>query len=113
MKYASSDFTELVEAALDGLPPEIAGLLDNVVVMVEDWPEDDYLYGLYEGVPLTERGNGYYGALPDRITIFQGPLEKDFKDPENLKAQVRVTVVHEIAHHFGFDEDRLRELGWA
>ena len=113
MKHETSDFTELVEEALDGLPPEISGLLDNVVILVEDWPENDFLYGLYEGVPLTERGSSYYGALPDRITIFQGPLEKDFADPEKLKAQVRVTVVHEIAHHFGFDEDRLQELGWG
>lgn len=113
MEKRTSNFTELVEEALEGLPPEISELLDNVAIMVEDWPEDDYLYGLYEGVPLTERGSGYHGALPDRISIFQGPLEQDFADPEKLKAQVRVTVMHEIAHHFGFDEDRIKELGWG
>jgi predicted Zn-dependent protease with MMP-like domain len=116
------DFYELVERALDGLPPELSGLLDNVAIVVEDWPErstrsatdgwDDALYGLYEGVPLTERGDSYYGVLPDRITIYLGPLERDFGADE-LEEQVRITVVHEIAHFFGFDEERLEELGWG
>jgi predicted Zn-dependent protease with MMP-like domain len=114
------DFEELVERALEGLPPELEELLDNVIIAVEDWPErstleaygEETLYGLYEGVPLTERGSTYYGVMPDRITIFRGPLERDFPD-EELEEQVRVTVVHEIAHHFGFDEDRLDELGWS
>ena len=116
------DFYELVERALDGLPPELAELLDNVAIVVDDWPDpsspmvgdggDDTLYGLYEGVPLTERGSEYYGILPDRITIFQGPLERDFWQGE-LEEQIRITVVHEVAHHFGFDEDRLEELGWG
>lgn len=120
MNRETLEFEELVEQAMDGLPPELSDLLDNVVVMVEDWPDDstleayeeDTLYGLYEGVPLTERGSGYYGVMPDRITIFRGPLERDFRRDE-LVEQVRVTVVHEIAHHFGFDEDRLEELGWG
>lgn len=112
----------MVERALEGLPPEISALLDNVAIMVEEWPElstplvgpdeDDTLYGLYEGTPLTERGWGYYAALPDRITIFRGPLERDFR-PEDLEEQVRITVIHEIAHHFGFGEDRLEELGYG
>lgn len=114
------DFYELVERALEGLPPELAELLDNVAIVVDDWPdhssplvgEDDTLYGLYEGVPLTERGSGYYGILPDKITIFRGPLERDFRQ-EELEEQIRITVVHEMAHHFGFDEDRLEELGWG
>lgn len=116
------DFYELVEKALDGLPPELSALLDNVAIVVDDWPDlstplvageaDDTLYGLYEGVPLTERGAGYYGMLPDKITIFRGPLERDFSRWE-LEEQIRVTVVHEVAHHFGFDEDRLEELGWG
>ncbi len=109
-----------MDRALDGLPPELAALLDNVAVVVEDWPDretlsfygEETLYGLYEGVPLTERGESYAGALPDRITIFQGPLEEDFEHHE-LEEQVRVTMVHEIAHHFGFDEDRIAELGWG
>lgn len=116
------DFYELVEAALDGLPPELAQLLDNVAIVVEDWPEyssplvrgyeENTLYGLYEGVPLSERAAGYYGVLPDKITIFRGPLERDFARDE-LEEQIRITVVHEIAHHFGFDEDRIEELGWG
>ena len=116
------DFYELVERALEGLPPDLAQLLDNVAIVVDEWPDystplvaedpEDTLYGLYEGVPLTERGWGYSGILPDKITIFQGPLERDF-EPDELEEQVRITVVHEIAHHFGFDEDRLEELGWG
>jgi predicted Zn-dependent protease with MMP-like domain len=118
----TEEFYELVERALEGLPPELASLLDNVAIVVEDWPDystplvgtgpEDTLYGLYEGVPLTERGAGYYGILPDRITIFRGPLERDFP-PEELEEQVRITVVHEIAHHFGISDERLEELGWA
>lgn len=120
MNRETLEFEELVEQAMDGLPPELSDLLDNVVVMVEDWPDrttleaydEDTLYGLYEGIPLTERGSNYYGVMPDTITIFRGPLERDFERDE-LVEQVRVTVVHEIAHHFGFDEDRLEELGWG
>jgi predicted Zn-dependent protease with MMP-like domain len=122
VKSENQDFYELVERALEGLPPELAELLDNVAIVVEDWPDystplvpgesDDALYGLYEGVPLTERTAGYYGVLPDKITIFRGPLERDFASNE-LEEQVRVTVVHEIAHYFGFDEDRIEELGWG
>jgi predicted Zn-dependent protease with MMP-like domain len=116
------DFYDLVERALEGLPPELSKLLDNVAIVVEDWPDystplvsggpEETLYGLYEGVPVTERGAGYYGFLPDKITIFRGPLERDFATQE-LEEQVRITVVHEIAHYFGFDEERLEELGWG
>jgi len=116
------DFYELVERALEGLPPELSKLLDNVAIVVEDWPDystplvsggdDDALYGLYEGVPLTERAAGYHGFLPDKITIFRGALERDFPEDE-LEEQVRITVVHELAHYFGFDEDRIEELGWG
>ncbi len=121
-RVRTQDFYELVESALEGLPPELAELLDNVAIVVEDWPEystplapgktSDVLYGLYEGVPLTERTAGYHGFLPDKITIFRGPLERDFRH-EDLEEQVRVTVVHEIAHHFGLDEERIAELGWG
>jgi predicted Zn-dependent protease with MMP-like domain len=113
------DFYELVERALEELPPELSALLENVAIVVDDWPDystplvsDDTLYGLYEGVPLTQRGAGYHGVLPDKITIFRGPLERDFPR-EELEEQIRITVVHEIAHHFGIDEDRLEELGWG
>ena len=115
----TEDFEELVERALEGLPPELLELVDNVAIVVEDWPGystplagQHTLYGLYEGIPLTQRGSRYYGALPDKITIFSGPLTRDFP-PEELEEQVRVTVVHEIAHHFGFDDDYLEELGWG
>jgi predicted Zn-dependent protease with MMP-like domain len=122
VKSENQDFYELVERALEQLPPELMTLLDNVAIVVEDWPDystplvsgesNGVLYGLYEGVPLTERAAGYHGFLPDKITIFRGPLERDFRR-EELEEQVRITVVHEIAHHFGFDEDRLEELGWG
>ena len=119
LRVRKQDFYELVERALEGLPPELSSLLENVAIVVDDWSEystplvaDDTLYGLYEGVPLTERGAGYYGMLPDKITIFRGPLERDFSR-EELEEQIRVTVVHEIAHHFGLDEERLEELGWG
>ncbi len=122
VKKETVDFYELVERALEGLPPELTELLDNVAIVVDDWPdlssplapggEAETLYGLYEGVPLTERGSGYYGILPDKITIFRGPLERDFWQ-EELEEQIRITVVHEVAHHFGFDEGRLEELGWG
>lgn len=111
-----------MERAIDDLPQEILDLMDNLAIVVDDWPDlstplvsdgqHNSLYGLYEGVPLTQRGWGYSGALPDRITIFRGPLERDF-GPEELKEQIQVTVVHEIAHHFGFDDDQLDELGWG
>ncbi len=122
VKEENLNFYKLVERALEGLPPELSRLLDNVAIVVDDWPDystplvaggpGETLYGLYEGVPLTERGAGYYGFLPDKITIFRGPLERDFA-PEELEEQVRVTVVHEIAHYFGFEEDRITELGWG
>jgi predicted Zn-dependent protease with MMP-like domain len=122
VKEANLDFYKLVERALEGLPPELSRLLDNVAIVVDDWPgystplvaggAEETLYGLYEGVPLTERGAGYYGFLPDKITIFRVPLERDFATGD-LEEQVRITLVHEIAHYFGFDEERLEELGWG
>jgi predicted Zn-dependent protease with MMP-like domain len=122
VKAENLDFYKLVEQALEELPPELSKLLDNVAIVVDDWPDystplvaggaKETLYGLYEGVPLTERGAGYYGFLPDKITIFRGPLERDFAT-QALEDQVRITVVHEIAHYFGFDEERLEELGWG
>lgn len=119
MSEDTLDFEAIVESAVEGMPPELLGLIENVVILVEDWPESTgslayggTLYGLYEGIPLTNRGSGYHGALPDRITIFRGPLERDFP-MEELEDQVRVTVIHEIAHHFGFDDGQLDDLGWG
>lgn len=108
-------FEELVADALDGLPPELGALMDNVVVLVEDDHEEGLL-GLYEGIPLTERDQ--YGVgwgelpLPDRITVFRLPVCRQARDEDEVVDEVMVTVVHEVAHHFGIDDDRLTELGW-
>lgn len=101
-----------MRAALDSLPPEIAGALRNVAVVVEGENDGDPdLYGLYEGIPLPERGD-VSGSLPDRIAIYRRPLEADFPDPEDLRREIRITVLHELGHYFGLDEDRLAELGY-
>ena len=106
-------FEEHVRAALDSLPPDLAGALENVAVVVEDeHPEDPDLFGLYQGVPLPERSSADSGRLPDRIAIYRIPLEETFADPEELRHEIRVTVLHELAHYFGIDEDRLVELGY-
>ncbi|MEM7341491.1 MAG: metallopeptidase family protein [Actinomycetota bacterium] len=107
------EFEALVADALDSLPPELGELLDNVVVLVEDEHPTEDLYGLYEGVPQGERGE--YGGLelPDRITLYRLPLCADSISPEELADEVLITVVHEVAHHFGIDDDRLHELGWG
>jgi predicted Zn-dependent protease with MMP-like domain len=105
-------FDDHVRAALDALPPEIAAALRNVAVVVEEeHPEDPDLFGLYEGVPLPERGDDA-GALPDKITIFRRPLQEEFPDPRELEREIRITVLHELGHYFGLDEDRLAELGY-
>jgi predicted Zn-dependent protease with MMP-like domain len=108
-------FEELVGDALDSIPDALARLIDNVVVQVEEAdPEDPDLLGLYEGVPLTERETyGLGGGLPDRITIFRLPILDDCETDAAVVEQVRVTVIHEVAHHFGIDDARLHELGWA
>jgi predicted Zn-dependent protease with MMP-like domain len=106
-------FEEHVQAALEGLPPPIARSLDNVAVVVRDeHPDDPDLFGLYEGVPLPERGERYAGELPDRITIYRVPLEESFPEPAELEHEIRVTVLHELAHYFGIDEARIAELGY-
>ncbi len=109
-------FDELVDQALDGIPDELASLVRNVVVLVEDQPppgEPDLL-GLYEGVALTERSSMYDGVeMPDQIFVFRGPLLDLCDDEAHLVEEVRITVVHEVAHHFGIDDDRLHDLGYA
>ena len=106
-------FEDEVRAALDSLPPKLAGALENIAVVVEDeHPEEPDLFGLYEGIPLTERGSGDFGQLPDRIAIYRRPLEEEFEDPAELREEIRITVLHELAHYFGFDEDRIAELGY-
>ncbi len=105
-------FDDHVRAALDGLPPGIAAALDNVAVVVEAEHEDDPdLYGLFDGVPLTEGGPAP-GQLPNRVTIYRRPLEEDFDDPAELEREIRVTVLHELGHYFGLGEGRLTELGY-
>jgi predicted Zn-dependent protease with MMP-like domain len=109
-------FDALVDRALDGIPDEIAALVRNVVVLVEDEPpegEPDDLLGLYDGVALTERDSMNSGQLPDRIFVFRGPLLDLVESEEELVEEVRITVVHEIAHHFGIDDERLHGLGYA
>ena len=98
--------------ALDSLPPELAERIENVAVVVRDeHPDDPDLFGLYEGTPLPERGDRA-GSLPDRITIYRRPLEESFPDAAELENEIRITVLHELAHYFGIDEDRLGELGY-
>jgi predicted Zn-dependent protease with MMP-like domain len=107
-------FEELVSDALDAVPAELTRLMDNVVVLVEEQAEDDpHLLGLYEGVALTERGYDYGGVLPDRIFVYRLPILAICEIDEDVVNEVAITVVHEIAHHFGIDDERLHELGWA
>lgn len=115
-RLSDDDFEKLVADALDSIPAELAAAMSNVVVLVESEPppDDPELLGIYEGTPLTER-DGWWdaGALPDRITIFQGPLERLCTSDQQLRAEIAITVVHEVAHHFGIDDHHLNELGWG
>ena len=107
-----TEFEEVVRAAIDGLPPDLATAMSNVAIVVEDEPPPGMpLLGLYEGIPLTSRTSGYSGVPPDKITIYRGPLERHFgHDQELLQGQIRHVVLHEIAHHFGISDERLVEL---
>jgi len=105
-------FEEMVVEALDRMPPELGRLMSNVAVTVEHRPGPPGLLGLYQGVPLTSRTTGYGGVLPDRITIYRQAICAICRTREEVADQVRRTVIHEIAHHFGIDDARLRELGW-
>jgi predicted Zn-dependent protease with MMP-like domain len=108
-------FEELVGDALDLVPEELLRLMDNVVILVENDPPPDEpdLLGVYEGHALTERGADYSGVLPDRITIFRRPILAICDSEEDVVDEVAITVVHEIAHHFGIDDATLHELGWG
>ena len=105
-------FEEMVVEALDGLPEELGRLMRNVAVTVEHGPGPPGLLGLYEGVPLTSRTSQYAGVLPDRITIYRRAICAICRTEEEVAVQVRRTVIHEVAHHFGISDERLRELGW-
>ena len=108
-------FEELVSDALDLVPSELMSLMDNVVVLVEDESPagEAELLGIYDGTPLTERGGWYSGSLPDRITIFRYPTLRICDTEQDVVEEVEITVVHEIAHHFGIDDERLHELGYS
>jgi predicted Zn-dependent protease with MMP-like domain len=113
MQMSVAEFEGHVVQALDTIPAELAALIDNCVILVEDYPPPDLpgTLGLYSGIPLTERGQ-FYTSLPDRIQIFRYPILAICDTPEQVIEEIRITVVHEIAHHFGIDDDRLRELGY-
>ncbi len=119
--FGQSFFERALEHAIDGLPGPLRPLLDEVAIVVDDVPSPeqrrtaglrpgDMLYGLYEGVPPTEYGADWV-AIPNKITLFREPLEEDFRDPVELAEEIRITLVHELAHHAGFDEDRLADFG--
>ncbi|EGQ74912.1 tetratricopeptide repeat protein [Actinomyces sp. oral taxon 448 str. F0400] len=122
---SEEEFEAAVDDGLDAIPDDLANRMDNVAILIRDEPEPellaeaDYdedglptLLGLYDGVPLTERDENWSMVLPDRILIFKGPLERWCRDRGELVDEIGVTVLHEVAHHFGIDDDRLHELGW-
>ena len=111
----ADEFEGYVNEALDSIPDELIDLLDNCIIVIDDDapPEDPELLGLYEGIPLTERGVSYGGVLPDTISIFRNPTLAICDTVEDVIDEVHITVVHEIAHFFGIDDDRLHELGYA
>jgi predicted Zn-dependent protease with MMP-like domain len=107
-------FEDLVSDALDLIPAEFAKAMSNVVVLVEEYnPESPSILGLYHGIALTERTSNYGGVLPDRISIYRQPILSICETDEDVIEEVAITVVHEIAHHFGIDDRRLHELGWG
>lgn len=123
MKLSQKNFEKIVADALDELPDEISEAMSNVYVVVEPWPSPEILkkmnlpnryslLGLYQGVPLSRRTTHYSLALPDRITIFHGPIEATGTTAAELRERIKSVVVHEIAHHFGIGEKRIRELGY-
>ena len=115
IELSAAEFESLVAVALDAIPPELAELIENCVILVEDDPPEDApdLLGLYEGVPLTERGVTYSATLPDRIFIFRRPILAACDSYEEVVDEVRITVVHEVAHYFGIDDERQHELGYG
>ncbi|MGH3519270.1 MAG: metallopeptidase family protein [Haloechinothrix sp.] len=114
VQMTSARFEELVAEALDEIPPEFAAAMDNVVVLVEPRnDEEPDILGLYHGIALTERGTDYGGVLPDRISIYSEPILAMCETEDDVVEEVVITVVHEIAHHFGIDDERLHELGWG
>ena len=118
------DFDRRIRNALEKIPPVFREALQNVQIVVDDWPDpdlmeevvgdrDEVLYGLFTGKPLPERHYDDWGDLPSMIHIYRGPLEEDFPEPEELEREIEITLVHEIAHYLGFDEDTLEEYGYG
>ena len=121
MRMSRAEFERLVERALRKLPKPFREKIKNVVVVVEDWADDetlaemgieppDTLYGLYRGVDITRRDSGYGNVLPDSVTIYQGPIEEDSADEDDMAELVRDTVVHELGHYFGLDDETMRQI---
>ncbi|MBM7812053.1 putative Zn-dependent protease with MMP-like domain [Saccharothrix algeriensis] len=114
MEMSRQRFDELVGEALDLIPPEFAAAMDNVVVLVEDrHPEEPDLLGLYHGIALTRRTSDYGGVLPDRVTIYREAILDICLTEDDVVEEVAITVIHEVAHHFGIDDAKLHELGWG
>ena len=115
VEMSREEFENAVGDALDEVPPQLMALLDNVVFFVEDEPpaDDPELLGVYDGIPLTERDESWGGQMPDRITIFRGPTLRMCQDRDEVIEEIAITVVHEIAHHFGIDDEKLHALGWG
>ncbi|WP_297082776.1 metallopeptidase family protein [uncultured Demequina sp.] len=116
VEMTRAEFEEAVDDAIDSIPEELLAVVDNVVILIEDDSPsgDPELLGLYDGVALTDRGSDWgMGDLPDRIFIYMNPTLRMCEDADHVREEVAVTVVHEIAHHFGIDDDRLHELGWG
>lgn len=115
VEMTEQEFEDAVGDALDLIPPDLAAAMDNVVILIEDHPPaGENLLGLYEGTPLTERDLWWgAGSLPDRITIFRMPILEICQTRDDVLDEVAITVVHEIAHHFGISDERLHELGWG
>ncbi len=115
IEMSAPDFEMLVADAFERIPADLATLIENCVIMIEDYPPPDApdLLGLYEGIPLTERGENYAGVLPDRILIFRVPILAICETEADVVEEVHITVVHEVAHYFGIDDDRLHELGYS
>ena len=110
--FAEVDFEECAQEALDSLPPGLRDAMSNVAIVIEDEPPDGQpLLGLYQGVPLTRRTSSYAAVAPDKISIYRGPLARYFgADPQRLRAEIKHVVLHEVAHHFGISDERLREM---
>ncbi|MHB8379848.1 MAG: metallopeptidase family protein [Acidimicrobiales bacterium] len=113
-ELSNERFEKLVEESLETLPEELSSQIENLAIIVESQAPGGNLFGLYEGVPLTRRSlTSYSAVMPDRITLYQTTICRHCGDEDEVKAQIRKTVIHEVAHHFGINDPRLKELGWA